>query len=256
MHLFLEPILYLRGEAMVAIFVVLTILVFLTIDYFVLRSQRRRVAQGELVRHVGLVPVPIDEKLLPRRSHYPVHDKGFALPQGLFFDRGHTWLRLRPSGEVRIGVDDFAQALLGRIDAIEMPVIGQELKRDAVILKLKQGSRSAAFVSPVDGVVTAVNESLLRRAEVLKQTSYQQNWLVTVKPKSLSAALKKLLVAEEAVQWLKGELRRFRDFVSGVAPQVALVGETLQDGGQPVDGLLERMDDQVWQKFERDFLRS
>jgi glycine cleavage system H protein len=241
---------------MVAIFVVLTILVFLTIDYFVLRLQRKRLAQGELVRHVGLVPVSIDENLLPRRPHYPVHYKGFALPQGLFFDRGHTWLRLRPSGEARIGVDDFAQALLGRIDTIEMPAVGQELKRGAVIFRLKQGTRSATFVSPVEGVVTAVNETLLRSAEALKQTSYQQNWLVTVKPNGMSAALKHLLVAEDAIQWLKGELRRFRDFVSGAAPQVALVGETLQDGGQPVDGLLERMDDQVWEKFERDFLRA
>jgi glycine cleavage system H protein len=253
---FFELIFYSRGETMVAIFVVLMILVFLTVDYFVLRSQRKRLAQGELVRHVGLVPVPIDESILPRRLRYPVHDKGFALPHGLFFDRGHTWLRLRPSGEVRIGVDDFAQALLGRIDAIEMPAVGRELKRGAVILRLKQGSRSVAFVSPVEGVVTTVNESLLRSAEALKQTSYQQNWLVTVKPTGLSAALKHLLVAEDAAEWLKGELRRFRDFVSGIAPQVALVGETLQDGGHPVDGLLERMDDQVWEKFERDFLRA
>jgi hypothetical protein len=124
------------------------------------------------------------------------------------------------------------------------------------MIRLKQGTRSAAFVSPVEGVVTAVNQTLLRSAEALKQTSYQQNWLVTVKPTGLSATLKDLLVAEDAVHWLKGEMRRFRDFVSGFAPQVALVGETLQDGGQPVDGLLERMDDQVWRKFERDFLRA
>jgi len=241
---------------MVAIFVVLTILIFLTIDHFVLRAQRRRVAHGELVRRVGLVPVPIDEDLLPRRPRYPVHDKGFALPRGLFFDRGHTWLRLRPSGEVRVGIDDFAQALIGRIDTIEMPAVGQELKRGVTMIELKQGNRSAAFVSPIDGVVTAINESLLRHAEGLKQTPYLQNWLVTVRPTGLSASLKHLLVAEDAVQWLTGELQRFRDFVSGVAPQVALVGDALQDGGQPVDGLLERMDAQVWDKFQREFLRA
>jgi hypothetical protein len=90
----------------------------------------------------------------------------------------------------------------------------------------------------------------------LKQTPYQHNWLVTVRPAGLSASLKHLLVAEDAVQWLKGELQRFREFVSGVAPQVTLVGETLQDGGQPVDGLLERVDAQVWEKFQKEFLRA
>ncbi|MEK6571009.1 MAG: hypothetical protein AABZ61_06535 [Bacteroidota bacterium] len=241
---------------MVAIFVVVTILIFLTVDYFVLRAQRRRLAQGEVVRGVGLIRVPIDENLLPRRARYPLHDKGFALPRGLFFDRGHTWVRVRPSGEVRVGIDDFAQALMGRIDAIEMPAVGQEVKRGATVVKLKQGDRSAAFVSPVDGVVTGLNESLLRSAEILKQNPYQQNWLLTMKPTGLSASLKHLLIAEDAVQWLKGELRRFRDFVSGVAPQVALVGETLQDGGQPVDGLLERMGNELWEKFQKEFLNA
>lgn len=241
---------------MVAIFVVLTILIFLTIDYFVLRAQRRRVAQGELVRHVGLVPVPIDENLLPRHPRSPVHERGFELPRGLFFDRGHTWVRLRPSGEVRVGIDDFSQALIGRIDTIELPAVGEEIKREKPMIKLKQGSRSAAFVSPIDGIVTAVNQSMLLHADGLKQTPYQHNWLVTVRPTGLSASLKHLLIAEDAVQWLKGELRRFREFVSGVAPQVTLVGETLQDGGQPVDGLLERVDAQVWEKFQKEFLRS
>lgn len=241
---------------MVAIFVVLTILIFLAVDYFVLRAQRRRVAKGELVRHVGLVPVPIDENLLPRRARNPAHERGFDLPRGLFFDRGHTWVRLRPSGEVRVGIDDFSQALIGRIDTIELPAIGQEVKRGVTVIRLTQGGRSAAFVSPVDGIVTAVNQSLLQHADLLKETPYQQNWLVTVRPTGLSARLRHLLIAEDAVEWLKGELQRFREFVSGVAPQVTLVGETLQDGGQPVDGLLERMDAQVWEKFQREFLEA
>jgi glycine cleavage system H protein len=240
---------------MVAIFVLLTIMVFLGVDYLVLRAQRKRIARGELVRSVGLVPIPVDENLLPRRRQYPVHDRGFALPHGLFFDRGHTWVRVRPSGEVRIGVDDFVQALLGRIDGVEMPAIGQKVRRGAPLLKLRQGDRSAGFVSPVDGIVTAVNGTVVRAPEALKQTPYQQNWLVTVQPTGLSATLKHLFIAEDALQWLRGELRRFRDFVSGVAPQVAVVGETLQDGGQPVDGLLERMGNDVWEKFEKEFLR-
>jgi glycine cleavage system H protein len=155
-----------------------------------------------------------------------------------------------------VGIDDFSQALIGRIDTIEVPAVGGEVKRGATAIKLKQGGRSVAFVSPVNGIVTAVNESVLRHAEAIKQTPYQQNWLITVKPVGLPGGLRHLLIAEDALQWFRGELQRFRDFVGGVAPQVTLVGETLQDGGQPVDGLLERMDAQVWEEFEREFLRA
>ncbi len=40
----------------------------------------------------------------------------FALPGGLFFHRGHTWVNLLFSGQVKVGVDDFLQRLLGHID--------------------------------------------------------------------------------------------------------------------------------------------
>jgi glycine cleavage system H lipoate-binding protein len=155
-----------------------------------------------------------------------------------------------------MGIDDFAQALIGKIDSIEMPAIGQGVKRGTVIVKVRQGNRSATFVSPVDGVVTDVNRSLLKHPDSLKQTPYLQNWLVSARPAGLSTSLRSMLVAEDAVLWLRGELQRFRDFVSGAAPRVAVVGETLQDGGQPVDGLLERMDDRVWEKFQKEFLRT
>lgn len=241
---------------MVAIFVVLTIVVFLTVDYFVLRAQRKRVPQGEVAPGVGLIPVPIDETLLPRRPLYPLHEKGFTLPGGLFFDRGHTWVRVRSSGDVRIGIDDFAQTLIGRIDGVEMPPIGLSVKRGDPLIKVKQGKRTATFVSPVEGKVTGVNGWVSQNPEILKQNPYKLNWLVTVKPAQLSASVKTLLIAEEAVQWLREELHRFRDFISRAAPQVALVGETLQDGGQPVDGLLERVNGDIWEGFQREFLHA
>lgn len=239
---------------MVAIFVVLTILVFLAVDYIVLRAQLKRLVRGEVVRSLGLIPIQVDEDLLRPRPRYPLHDKGFDLPQGLFYNRGHTWVHVRPSGEVRLGVDDFAQALIGRIDSVDLPPIGKEIRRGHPILKLKQGERYATFVSPVDGVVTSVNESLIKHSGALKQTPYQHNWLVTVKPKSLSGNVKQLVIADEAVEWLRGELRRFRDFISGAAPQVAVIGETLQDGGQPIDGVLEKVEDRVWENFQKEFL--
>src|SRR3990172_7851923 len=72
-----------------AIFVVLTILVFLAVDYFVLRSQLRRMAEGEPVRSVGLIPIRIDETMLNRRPRYPLHDKGFeATPLSSQLDCG------------------------------------------------------------------------------------------------------------------------------------------------------------------------
>src|SRR4030066_2013586 len=98
------------------------ILVLATIAAFPLlglayRMWSRRVKEkaGEAVpaMRAALVPVALPE---------------FRLPGGLFYHSGHTWAHLSPSGEAQIGLDDFAQGIMGRIDRIELPRTGTTLR--------------------------------------------------------------------------------------------------------------------------------
>src|SRR3974377_2073464 len=53
----------------------------------------------------------------------PPYDE-FSLPGGVFISEGHVWANVTVPGLVRIGLDDFARKLLGRIDGIEFPTNG------------------------------------------------------------------------------------------------------------------------------------
>jgi glycine cleavage system H lipoate-binding protein len=160
------------------------------------------------------------------------------------------------SGHVKVGVDDFLQRLIGRIDDIGLPPMGTEVKEGAPFVTIRQAGRTATLPAPVDGVVCAVNAELRRSPNCVKRDPYTRGWLVALQPTNLAANLPRLMVGAEALAWLKAEVARFQKFVSSILMehQDALVGMTAADGGLHADGLLEHLNDEAWRRFTREFV--
>ena len=63
----------------------------------------------------------------------PVHAQaevgGFELAEDFYYHDGHTWARTEHGGRIRVGLDDFAQKLIGNIAEVELPAIGQEVRQ-------------------------------------------------------------------------------------------------------------------------------
>lgn len=222
---------------MVAIFVVLTIIAFILVDAAVQRSQFQEVAPASKRESAGAVLAAFEDTSLPR---------------GLFLDPGHTWISLLPDGATRVGMDHFAQQAIGRMDAIDLPHAGQEVRQGDDLFAVRQGSRRANFRSPMEGVVQSVNSNLPESVTALDP--YENGWICTLKPRNLAQTIRRLPLAEEASAWLKTEINRFRDFVSSQAILAPVTGPVLQDGGRVVTGVLELMDDKAWKLFQQGFL--
>ncbi len=233
---------------MVAILVVFTIMLFIATDLLVqwVRARRAKWAQASQSKVTGVTDLLIPSLQL---EHY-------GLPGGLFFHRGHTWVNLLFSGQVKVGADDFIQKLLGRIDAITLPPVGAEVKQGEPFAAIRQGGRTVLLAAPVDGEVCAVNGELAKIPGLIKRDPYTRGWLVAVRPKNLTANLSRLAIGEGAVAWLKGELAGLREFlhVTLALQRDALVGVTAADGGLVADGLLEHLDNDIWAAFQSKFL--
>jgi glycine cleavage system H lipoate-binding protein len=231
---------------MVPILVVLTIVAFVLADLALQWLRARKPAPARAAAGAA-------DLLLPQ-----LQAERFTLPAGLFFHRGHTWANLLFSGQVKVGVDDFLQKLLGHIDAVTLPPQGVEVKAGQPFAMLRQGERSIPLLSPVDGVVCAVNAEVAKTPSVVKRDPYTRGWLVAIQPRDLAANLAGLSVGERGVTWLRGELSRVREFLQGLMAghQDHLVGATAADGGLSADGLLEHLDDAAWAEFETRFLRG
>ena len=233
---------------MVAILVIATIALFVAADLVVQWLRMRRLRTASAVQ--PSVPTAVD-LLVPN-----LQPERFILPGGVFFHRGHTWANLLFSGQVKVGVDDFLQRLIGRVDAITLPPVGVEVKQGQPFAAIRQGARTAMLVSPVDGEVCAVNGELAKVPGLLKRDPYTRGWLAALRPTNLNANVRQLVVGEGALAWLKGELHRLQDFLHVMLTQRqdALAGATAADGGVMADGLLEHLDNETWTKFQSSFL--
>ena len=225
---------------MVALFVILTTVVCVMADSIVQWAKAKKEAGA-----------PAPDRLVPAYAFEDV-----SAPAGVFLDPGHTWTHLTHSGTAHVGVDGFAQKLMGRIDGVELPAVGAEVRRGDKLFAIRQGERTAAFNAPIDGVVKAVDEALTRHPEAINADPYAMGWICSLSPKNLAANLRRLRVAEEAKSWLKDEVERFQEFFAARPLKNMALGQVLQDGGQPTGGVLEMMDDETWNLFAEQFLRS
>ena len=225
---------------MVALFVVLTIVVCLAADAAVQwrKSKRESVARRWADE---VAPIAALAKL--------------STPAGIYLDEGHTWVQVSPLGRADVGLDGFAQRLIGRVDAVDLPEVGREVKRGEVLFAVRQGGRRAAFASPLDGTVNAVDKELAWHPEMVEVDPYHDGWVCSINPKHLAHNLRRLRVAEEARAWLKDEVERFQEFFAARPLQDMQLGQVMQDGGSPAGGVLELTDEETWKDFVDIFLR-
>ncbi len=230
---------------MVVILVGLTIILLVMVDLAI----RWRMTQ----RTKAPAPVAdaVMDLLMP--SLQPNH---FSLPGGLFFHRGHTWTNLLFSGQVKVGLDDFLQRLLGHIDDIGLPPVGATVKAGEPFVTIRQGGRTTTLRAPMGGEVCAVNSELVKTPNLLRRDPYTRGWLVALRPTDLAADLSRMKVGGDAMGWLATEVARFQKFLSDIvrAEHRSLIGLTAADGGVHVDGLLEHVDEETWRRFQKEFL--
>jgi glycine cleavage system H protein len=220
---------------MTVLLVVLTIAVFLVIDY---ARSRKRVPQTE-TRAARISAAS------PRMQ--PEYVSGFQLPANLQYHPGHTWALRESPTLVRVGVDDFAARLIGKIEGILLPKRGQWIRQgQKVFTVLKDGSK-AELVSPIEGEVTGVNEAVLKDAGLLGSDPYGEGWLLTVISPDAQTNFRNLLGGNLARQWIAETADRFR------AKLPALAGVVAQDGGLAMQDLSGQLPDEEWSKLAREF---
>lgn len=227
---------------MVAILVLFTIIICLTIDSFVERAALRRRARAGPEKGFKPVSVRMPEDLT-------------RVPAGIFVAPGHAWMELEPSGAVRVGADRLPFTLMDGAETIETPPVGTEVHQGEPVAVLRHGERTVEIKSPVDGVVAATNPLVAGNPARVGKEPFGAGWLVRMKPRNLGAALRRLFVAEEARTYLAGELSHLRDFLVGLsmAGRESLATATLPDGGLPVEGLAGRMPENEWRELTERF---
>jgi CheY-like chemotaxis protein len=133
----------------------------------------------------------------------------FAIPGGVFISEGHCWASIMQDGSVKIGIDDFAKKVLGKIEGIDFPNLGMEVTADQPIFGIKQGKRTAKFNSPVSGKITKVNTELGENLESLDYSTYDKNWICMIDASNLDSELQQLKIGKGAVLYYQEEIEKY-----------------------------------------------
>jgi len=221
---------------MTVLLVILTFAVFLTIDY--VRSRKR--AEQPAPR---LSPLAIQA---PPRVQSPIV-AGFQLPANLRYHPGHTWAVSETPTSIRVGLDDFAARFVGKIESISLPKRGQWIRQGQRIMALFKDGKRAELVSPIEGEVADVNESVLKDASLACRDPYGEGWLLAVHSPDAATSFRNLLGGGLARRWMEDAAGRLMLKIPDLAGAVA------QDGGVAVSDTSAHLSDESWNELAREF---
>lgn len=176
----------------------------------------------------------------------PAVNEWFRLPEEIYYHLGHSWAAPEGKNLVKVGVDDFAQKLVGKVNAIHLPGIGSTVHQGDKGWTLEVDSKPIDMLSPVDGKVIAINEKIVNSPEHVNKYPYV-SWLMKVESPRFSANKKQLLSGALAAKWME-EVRE--NLLSRMSPDLGLV---YQDGGLLVDGMAKSLDKDRWDEIAREF---
>jgi glycine cleavage system H protein len=211
------------------LFVLLMFLLVMSISYFRTRS--------EVVAEVRSGPQA------PRMQR----EYGFSIPDGYCFHPGHTWVSKESGENARVGVDSFAANLLGKIDHIEVAGTNRWVRQGQKLVTLKSGGQAFDLVSPVEGVVTAVNQDAVQDPGVIGRDPYQAGWIAMVKSPDIVTNQKNLVQGSMVAPWLQNSVTRLNGMVAQLAATMAA------DGGLPLAGLLQRVTPELREQLVKEF---
>lgn len=165
--------------------------------------------------------------------------RGIEVPSDVLFWRGHSWARRLAKNCVVVGVDDFAQRLIGRVDSVRIVNVGQKVRAGERLATLGHGARSVEVPAPVGGVVLKVNTLLEREPSAVNSAPYSRGWVAEIEPDY--TAWKSLKHGGKAMRWMRREVDRLVMLVQG-----ASVAPSLPDGGELVPDVSASVDDETW----------
>jgi len=127
--------------------------------------------------------------------------------------------------------------------------MGKVVKQGKPHISIARGEHRASVLSPLSGVVTAVNPKLKEQGNLANQDPYTEGWVMTLHPHDLRKEIKDLVIAQQSLAFLEEEVERLHGIMEEILPLAA-------DGGLLGKDLFGAMPQLGWERLTRAFLRT
>ncbi len=222
---------------MVALLVLGTFAIFITVDFFLHREKYSFRVAAE---------APAE----PRAAAAAPVVGGVALPDALAYHPGHSWALDAGNGRIRVGLDEFAASLLGPIEKVDVPQRGRWFRQGEKGWTIKTSRGDVQMLAPAEGEIVTVNDKALQNPESISHDPYGAGWLLEIFSPDTEVSFRNLLSGAFARRWMEESVVELR---MALAPG-ALV--TAQDGGRLAPQMGSELPPDTWRELTHRFFRA
>ena len=94
----------------------------------------------------------------------------------LKYTQTHEWVSLSGS-TATVGITDHAQKEISDVVFVELAKVGRDARQKESIMVIESVKAAFDIYAPLSGKITAVNEKLTNKPELVNQSPYENGWL-------------------------------------------------------------------------------
>jgi glycine cleavage system H lipoate-binding protein len=172
---------------------------------------------------------------------------GVELPGGYYFHPDHTWMAEQGRAMARVGIDSFAANLLGTVR--DIAVVGEQrwVRQGQRLMTLTAGCETIEMLSPLEGVVVAINPEAMKDPGLILRDPYKEGWVCLIKSVEMETNRRNLMQGALAESWIENSFQRLKHMLAEVDPALA------QDGGLPLPGAFNRLSPEMRKQLMKEF---
>lgn len=104
-----------------------------------------------------------------------------TFPDDLRYTKEHEWAR-KKGPLIVVGITEFAQEQLGDVVYLELPEVGDAVRRGDSFGVVESTKAVSELFAPVSGKVVEVNDPLSDAPQTVNDDPYEEGWLVAIEP--------------------------------------------------------------------------
>lgn len=103
------------------------------------------------------------------------------VPEELKYTAEHEWVAVTGADSVRIGITDYAQRQLGDVVFVQLPDTGEQVSAGQTLGEVESTKSVSDIFAPLEGEVTARNDTLEERPELVNSDPYGEGWMIELR---------------------------------------------------------------------------
>lgn len=136
---------------------------------------------------------------------------GYELRTDRWYDpETHLWVQQLDGGRVRVGMDSLTAETSGSLAQLAMVASGTPVTRGVAFGSLEAAKFVGPMTSPVTGVLTHANDTVLTDPDLVLRSPYDDGWLAEIKPTQWAAEHDQLISGAALPAWFAQAVADYR----------------------------------------------